>query len=109
MGCCDRGVTITLDLGALTAEIAKLKETVMAGQADLLAKITEVQGVLVDLVGNVERLIRDGDTTAALTALDGVKSGLTSLDAEVLAADPAPAAEPVAEEPAPVDEPAPGE
>lgn len=70
------------------AEVIQMGEALMAGQAELMAKIAELQSGQTELLKDARRLIAAGDTGAALTKLDEVIASNEQLDTEVEAAAP---------------------
>jgi hypothetical protein len=76
------------DLITLTTKIIKKGESLMAGQAELMASIAELQAGQTELLKDVRRLIESGDTTAAIAELDKVIAANEQLDTEVEAASP---------------------
>jgi hypothetical protein len=79
----------------LIAQIIREMENLMPNMADLLAKLATLQTGQVESLKDVRRLIADGDTTAAISAVDALIATNEELDAEVEAASPEPTVPPV--------------
>jgi cell division protein YceG involved in septum cleavage len=75
----------------MTADAISMGEQLMANQADLAAKLAELQSGQTELLKDVRRLITEGDTSGAITVLDDVIAKNATADAEVEAASPEPA------------------
>lgn len=103
MGChCDQpDVNVHINLGDLVAAITGMESRIMARVADVLAKVSELNAATVELAKDVQRLIADGDTAAAVAAIQTVIDNLSAVDAAVESASPEP-------EPAPAPEPGDG-
>lgn len=91
------------DLIKLTSEVIQGGELLMSNQADLLAKIAELQSGQTELLKDARRLISAGDTSGAIAKLDEVIASNTQLDSEVEAAAPEATEEPETPE-TPADE-----
>jgi hypothetical protein len=70
------------------AQVIQMGEALMAGQAELMAKIAELQSGQTELLKDARRLLAAGDTTAAMEKLDEVIASNTQLDTEIEAAAP---------------------
>jgi hypothetical protein len=82
------------------AQAIQMGEVLMAGQAELMAKIAELQSGQTELLKDARRLIEAGDTSGAISKLDEVIAANFNLDSEIEAASP----EPTTPEPTPAPE-----